>query len=452
MKKHNGFALVLSLMFLLILTLLALILLLISGSYYASARNYFENENARIACEQSSKLMIDTHNLSSEIPRFFHDPDRWQGQNLVPFNWNEYEVKAALSAPWNTIGTNLLRIDVKKGRFNSSLDLNVSQIRLEDFALFLNSAQTLERASFIDGRVFSQDGLTLPMPTVRFRDFVHGGVTPEANASFRKKTDQIISYPDITSLHRLDDFFQAAQAEGVLINAQNPLFWNGVEYEMNLDRLTFQQEPMQRWRVTYSGIDLGIINQLQFWFDDAVRIRQNYSQSAFLHDSKTLHPIYISSISNVFLDSSLQPIETSTQRFPVCISAGSAIWISNRSPAFVRIHALLIAYGNALHDGVESSLIIEPGGTVIPSGEVESWKTEIGRSSFVIEPEKRSNFLSVIENGGKAVWFQESIALTSTMSIADDVDEVHFQSSKFRYSFLPSFPFVMILEGSQQWR
>ncbi len=452
MKDRNGFALVLSLMFLLILTLFALILLLISGNYYASARNHFENENARIACEQSSRLMIDTHNLDSETPRFFHDPDRWQGQSLVPFIWNGYEVKAGLSAPWNTAGINSLRVDVQKGRYHSTLDLNVSQVRLENFALFTNSAQTLQKASFVDGRVFASDGLTLPLPTVRFRDFVHGVVTPEINASFRKKTDQIISYPDLTSLHTLDDFFQAARSDGLLITAQNPLFWNGTEYEMNLDQVTLQAEPMQRWRVIYSGIDLGTIGVLHFWFDDAVRIRQSYRQISHLPDAKVLHPIYISAISNIFVDSSLQPIETSTQRFPICISAGGAIWISSVSPAFVRIHALLISFGSAIYDGIEASLIVEPGAAIVPPVEIESWKNEIGRSSLVIEPEKRDSFLSVIENGGKAVWFQESIALNSAMFVAADVDEVHFQSSKFRYPFLPSFEFVMILEGSEQWR
>ena len=184
----------------------------------------------------------------------------------------------------------------------------------------------------------------------------------------------------------------------------------------------------------------------------SVRIRQSYRQISHLPDAKTLHPIHISAISNIFLDSSLQPIETSMQRFPICISAGGAIWVSSLSPAFVRIHALLISFGSAIYDGSEASLIVEPGAAIVPAAEIESWKTEIGRSSLVIEPEKRDSFFSVIENGGKAVWFQESIALNSAMFIAADVDEVHFQSSKFRYPFLPSFEFVMILEGSEQWR
>ena len=121
------------------------------------------------------------------------------------------------------------------------------------------------------------------------------------------------------------------------------------------------------------------------------------------------------------------------------------------APAFVRIHALLISFGSAIYDGIETSLIVEPG-----SNQFLLLRLKAGRMKSadlrVIEPEKRDSFLSVIENGGKAVWFQESIALNSAMFVAADVDEVHFQSSKFRYPFLPSFEFVMILEGSEQWR
>src|SRR5262245_23037238 len=129
----NGFALVLSLMFLLVLTLLALILLLISGSYYASAHNLFENENARIACEQVTRLMVDTHNFDPAVPRFFHDPLHWQGQQLVPYAWNGYTVNAQLKSPWNLSTANELQVSVSKGRYNSSLNCSVDQIRLEDF-------------------------------------------------------------------------------------------------------------------------------------------------------------------------------------------------------------------------------------------------------------------------------------------------------------------------------
>jgi hypothetical protein len=206
-----------------------------------------------------------------------------------------------------------------------------------------------------------------------------------------------------------------------------------------------------QWRVVYYGTDLGIIDSLQFWFDDAVRIRQTYSIVPHLTDTKVVHPVYFSSISNIFLDSSLQPIESVSHRHPICITSGGSISVSNLSPALVRIHALLIAFGNSIYDGVESGLILEPGSNAVPSQQVDAWKTEIGRSAFVVESEQRQNLLTAIQNGGKAVWFQDSVALLSAISVADDVNEIHFASSKFQYPFLPSFSFVMILEGSQQW-
>jgi hypothetical protein len=34
---------------------------------------------------------------------------------------------------------------------------------------------------------------------------------------------------------------------------------------------------------------------------------------------------------------------------------------------------------------------------------------------------------------------------------AEDLNELHFESSHFDYLYIPSFPFVKIVEGSQQW-
>ncbi|HSE41466.1 MAG TPA: hypothetical protein VLH08_11960 [Acidobacteriota bacterium] len=451
MKNKNGFALVLSLMFLLVLTLLALVLLLISATYYASARNLHQNEYARLACEQSSRLMVDTHNLELATPRFFHDPLRWNGQNLIPFSWNGYTVSGRLNAAWQSVGPNSFRVVVTKGKYNSRVDLRVVQIRLEDFAFYADAAQTFSTASLIDGRVFVPNGLNLELSTVRFRDYLQGSVAPEAYASFRKTTQQVIPFPQLTAIRTLDDFFQAARTGGLLINSQNPVFWNGVEYELNLDLLVLQPQPFQRWRILYNGTDLGIVSSLHFWFDDAVRIRQTFHETAHLPDTKILQPMYVSSISNVFLDSSVQPIESATHRHPICLAAGGAIQVSSSSPQLVRIHALLIAYGSAVYSGTDSSLIVNPGSASVSSAEITSWKNEIGRSSFLVEPEKKAALLSVLDGGGKIVWFQDTVALAQTISITDDVSEVHFQASKFTYNFLPSFPFVTIVEGSQQW-
>jgi len=447
----NGFALVLSLMFLLVLTLLALILLLVSGSYYASAHNLFENENARIACEQVTRLMVDTHNFDPAVPRFFHDPAHWQGKQLVPYVWNGYTVTGQLKSAWNISTVNDIQVNVSKGRYNSSLNCNIDQIRLEDFALYLNANQSLPAASLIDGRVFAPNGLDLQNPVVRFRDFVEGSVNPTLNASFRKTTAQTIAYPAITSLRTADQFLTEAQSKGLYIAAHNPLFWNGSEYEMNLDLIQLQKQPGNRWRVLYDAVDLGIIKSLHISFDNVLRIKQSYVQIPHLSDSKTIVPIYFSSASNVFLDSSLQSIESANFRHPICIAASGSISISEMAPAFVRIQALLIAFGSSNHDGLDSSLILIPGSNPVSSTEVDSWRTEIYESSFSVETDKRDSLLAVLQNGGKAIWFRGTVGLTASIFVAEDLNELHFESSRFDYPYFPSFPFVKIVEGSQQW-
>ncbi len=447
----NGFALVLSLMFLLVLTLFALILLLISASYYASAHNLFENENARIACEQVTRLMVDTHNFDPGVPRFFYDPLHWQGKQLVPYVWNGFTVTGQLKSPWNLSAVNDIQVNVSKGRYNSSLNCNIDQIRLEDFALYLNAVQSLPAASLIDGRVFVANGLNLQNPIVRFRDFVEGNVSPTPNASFRKTTEQTIAYPTLTTLCNPAQFLNEAQTKGLYITSQNPIFWNGSEYEINLDLIELQKQSGNRWRFLYNTIDLGIIRLLHVGFDNAVRIKQSYAQIPHLTDTKSIAPIYLFSAANVLLDSSVQSIESANYRHPLCLISTGSISVTQSAPAFVRIQALLIAFGSSNHNGLDSSLILIPGSSSVPGAELDSWKSEIYESTFSIEADKRDSLLAILQNGGKAIWFRGSVALTAPMFISDDLDQLHFEYSHFDYLFIPSFPFVKIVEGSQQW-
>ncbi len=447
----NGFALVLSLMFLLVLTLLALILLLISASYYASAHNLFENENARIACEQVTRLMVDTHNFDPAAPRFFHDPLHWQGRQLVPYVWNGYSVTAQLKSAWNLSAVNDIQVNVSKGRYNSSLNCNIDQIRLEDFALYLNAVQSLPAASLMDGRVFVANGLNLQNPIVRFRDFVEGTVSPTLNASFRKTTDQTIAYPALTSFCNPSQFLTEVQTKGLYITAQNPIFWNGSEYEINLDLIELQKQSGNRWRVLYNTIDLGIIKSLHIGFDNVVRINQSYAQIPHLTDTKSIAPIYLFSTANVLLDSSVQSIESANYRHPLGIISTGSISVTQLAPAFVRIQALLIAFGSTNHNGLDSSLILIPGSSSVSGTELDSWKLEIYESTFSVEADKRDSLLAILQNGGKAVWFRGSVALAAPMFISDDLNQLHFEYSHFDYLFIPSFPFVKIVDGSQQW-
>jgi hypothetical protein len=83
--------------------------------------------------------------------------------------------------------------------------------------------------------------------------------------------------------------------------------------------------------------------------------------------------------------------------------------------------------------------------------EHDSWRAEIYESTFSVEPDKRDSLLAVLQNGGKAIWFRGSVALAAPIFVSNDLDQLHFEASRFDYLFLASFPFVKIVEGSQQW-
>src|SRR6185503_12128886 len=112
---------------------------------------------------------------------------------------------------------------------------------------------------------------------------------------------------------------------------------------------------------------------------------------------------------------SVQSIESANFRHPICVAASGSISISQLAPAFVRIQALLIAYGSSNHNGLDSSLILIPGSTSVSSAELDSWRREIDESTFSVEADKRDSLLAVVQNGGKAIWFRGSVALTSSI-------------------------------------
>src|SRR3972149_7383649 len=149
----KGFALLLSLLLLLLLTLFGFSLLLMAGSHYASARSLFENENARIACESAAWFLVGAHNSESGGPRFFQNPQSWSGEHMRPFDWNGYRVTGKLSAPWTAAADNLFTLAARKGTYQAQVQMTLRQRRPENFALFADDVLTLPTASLVDGLV-----------------------------------------------------------------------------------------------------------------------------------------------------------------------------------------------------------------------------------------------------------------------------------------------------------
>jgi hypothetical protein len=448
--SNQGFALAFALLILLLLTLFGLSFLLIAGSYHSSTKNLFENENARLACEQTCRMMIDRHNLETSDPRFFFDPHFWIQRKLVPLSWNGYEVNAEFNETWKPADSNQLKVLVKRSKFESLQQVDVRQIRAEDFALYSEAPIDLQQGSLFHGRVLVRNGLHASQP-VRFRDLVQGDVVPETNASFRIRSEQVLNYPRMNEYLIRDDFYAEAVNSGLLILGGDPMFWNGSRYELDLNHLEILKEGADRWRIRYNGVEVGIVGSLHFWFDSQLAIRQGYAPLPDFPGSKINEPLYLSSAEDVYLLSSIQPVEFSTTRHPVCVMASDTIYVSSTSAA-IRIHALLIAFGSDVSAGSESGLIIQAGSISMTESEKQSFIDEVRGSVFMVEPEKREVLLDAIAGDTKILWFRGSVFLQFGISSDPELTNLHFESTSERFLFLPSFPFVQLVEGSSIWQ
>jgi hypothetical protein len=107
MPSVRGFALLLSLLLVLILTIFGYWMLLIAEKHYAASRSLYDSENARIISQAEATLLVLQHN--SEEPRFFTDPQRWNGLQLKPYVRNDYHISGGLAAAWTSIAPNLMR-------------------------------------------------------------------------------------------------------------------------------------------------------------------------------------------------------------------------------------------------------------------------------------------------------------------------------------------------------
>ena len=167
MTNTKGFALTVTLLFLLLMTLFGFSVLMLADSYYSSTRNFFEKENARIACNQAIHLMIDRHNLDPAPQRFFTDPEIWQGITMTPFVWNDHEIGAFLAKPWSATEPNQLTAVARKGRYSASRLVQNRQRRFEDFAEMCRWQQTSPESAFTRKRLCS---LATPTGRITLRD------------------------------------------------------------------------------------------------------------------------------------------------------------------------------------------------------------------------------------------------------------------------------------------
>jgi len=441
----KGFALVLSLLLVLLLTLFAISLLWIASSYYAVPHHLLEIENARLACQSAMQWLVDRHNLETDPVPFFFDQRNWSGSEIKPFVWNGFQIFAESRAPWDPIGTNLFVVRAIKGEYKAEQSLRIRQRRPENFALFADSPVRLPLSSLIDGLIFVRSSLELQQPT-RFREAVYADIQPLRNASFRKMTFQRLPFPQLKEFLSLSAVQEHAQEKGLTVTQEHPAFWRGDAFEVDLDQLQFERRG-DSWSIGYGGTAIGTVKELHIWFDGPVRIRQTERAAEFFPTGKSQFPLRLSTASDLFLDTSVQSLEGSMVEHPICFISGGVIHITSRVRKAVRFHASLIALGSSN----DASLVIEAGGEPITPEQVSNWQREIDSSVFVLEQQKRDELMQVLEEGEKIVWFRGSLLLKSGLQIPVDLTQLHFEASTKAYPFLPSFSFVYIEEGSRQW-
>jgi hypothetical protein len=445
----KGFALFFSLMFVLLLTLLGFCLLLLASQHYAVTHHLLEKENSRLACESAVQEMVSRHNLTAENPRFFFDPQNWSGSSLHPYLWNSYSVSAELSAPWSATASNSLVFTARKANFASRQSLELRQLRLEDFAFYSEQSQQLALPSLLAGPVFVRGGLQLLQPVVRFLGHVYSPVDPAFFASFKNPHAPPLDFPPTSNSISSEIFRQWTSQQGIVISGNNPVFWRSDHYEVTLDDLHLEQTS-GRWKIWYAGILIGQSNTPLLCFEGPLSVRQNAPLSTNLFVDKPKFPVYAGTTGELRIETEVGSLEDSSAVHPLALISGGATTIASGVPNACRINAFVLALGSQPLEQ-ETSLIIEQGGSALSEAQKQSWLADISNSQFMVEDEKRSSLLQSLESGEKIVWFQRTVFCNQALTIPGDLKQLHFQSSKDVYPLIPSFPFVVVVQGSRQW-
>ena len=443
----KGFAIVASLLFLLVMTLFGFSVLLMASGHYSSSRNLFEKENARIACEAAAQWIVAQHNAANTTPAYLFDSGNWNGTALRSFQWNLYTISATFETPWTPTGINRMTLTARKGPFVASQTLELRQIRLENFALFSTQPQVLPYASLLDGLVFARGPIELQRPSVRFREFVYARVQPEYYASFRKSTLQSPDFPNPEQLISAAMFIEEARKTGIAILNRDALFWESGHYRLDLDQLDISLVH-GLWQVKYRGQDLGNHSSLILWFDADLRLGHAEPPVSPIPSSKPRTPLYVVSSGNLQIESNLSPLESTFQIHPLCAIAGNAIHVLASIPRACHLDACLIAFGSEGAGGLK----IEVGARDLLAQEREQFLFAVRNSAFPVEEEKNQALLDSLNAGEKIVWFRGSVILNAPMQGSSDLSQVHFESSGETYSLLPSLSFVYIVEGSRRWQ
>ena len=442
----KGFALVASLLFVLIMTLFGFSVLLMASGYYSSTRSLFEKENARIANESAAQWIVAQHNSGNSDPPYLFDSLNWNGTAIRSFQWNEHAISAGFENIWNP-GTNRLTLTVRKGPFVASQTLEMRQIRLEDFALFSTQSQILPYASLFDGTVFARGSIEIQRPTVRFREFVYAEVQPEYYASFRKRTQQSLEFPNLEQMIPVQAFMDEGSKSGVVILNRDALFWENGHYSLDLDKLEI--DPLNGlWHLQYKGKDLGTHYSLVFWFDGDLQVFRTEPPVSLIPSLKPRTPLYLVASGDVQIDSNLSPVESPSGIHPLCVIAANAIRLTASVPRACHLDACLIALGS----GDTGGLKMETGGRDLTTLEKEGFLFAVRNSAFLVEEEKKEALLNAVETGEKTVWFRGSVILNAALQGSSDLTQAHFQASEDVYPLLPPSLFVHIVEGSRQWR
>lgn len=450
--KKNGFALLMTLLVLLLLTAFGFGMLLLAGSYFRSTKNLHGNEDARFACQYSTKFMLDRHNFGGTTPRFYFDSQLWQGGNMTPFQWNGYTIEARLTQAWSDWSMNLLQVSAKKGKFVSQQTIGLQQRRLEDFAIYSDADLSLSESPLCDGLVYSRGMIELLKPDVRFRDIGQASVIqPLSNATFRKWTLQSFPYPQLDQHINFTMVHDHAQQNGFLVINRNPLFWNIDHYEIDLNRLEFIPAGPD-WRIRYNGVELGTFHWLHLSFDDRLQMKQTVISADLLPSNKPVIPLYLSSSSDIELSTNLQTLSSNTSEHPLLLISGGVLFLKSALPRASYFSSTIVVLGSNTVGSEEYSVLMEPGGAALTPGEKQVFLTEVRNSSFVLEPTKRGPLITALQNDRKIVWFRGSLVIQAALQQSADLEELHFEASRYRHALLPAFPFIHQLESSRQWQ
>jgi hypothetical protein len=427
----KGFALLLSLLLVMILTIFAYWMLLLVQNHYSATKMLFDSDNARTISEAAAFHLVQRHN--TEVPRFFTDPQNWNQLQMQPFIWNNYAFTGNLPAPWDPVAINLLTLRAQKARSLAEMELPLRQIRLEDFALFSETQQHLTTSTLFDGLVFVRSGLSLDGPAL-FRGQVHNEVSPPHLAIYKRKTSPVIAFPSFDSL--LPTGWKSA---GFTITSKDPRFWQADHYDLNLDQLELNSFG-DAWKVRYKNDDLGVASALFLSFDDTVHIYQTYRELPHLPSAKPDAPLSIASNADILLKSDVQRLEGSNNEHEICLISEKTIYVSPEKKS-ARIEACLFSSGVHIENGVLSLSDVEK----------QSWISEIRGSVFLIEFAKKKELLDALDTDQKVVWFRGTIGLKGLLDVAPDVTQLHFEACRKIHPLLNSFPFVQVVEGMERW-